>query len=297
MTIPSRKALFQRGEADHPITPLKLRLILFLAECQILTVPQLAGLTGMSRKAVQLHMRDLFDLGLVTRVGVPRTALADLDTPNDPSLLWGRAPIIYHLSKDGAKTLVEHGFVSKEDVAVIPELGPKNALFLAHELQVRDVRVWLERLSRQYPHRGVLSWNDGTKSVVGPARPDAVFVYQLGEMTMVGLVEIDRGTERGLNRWREKFAQYQAVYHTDAIAQATGYKVGRVLIICPDARRLENIAIILDRLLQTEPMLPDRLWLTERSTLDTIDLAAPTWRLAGKPGERRPLVPPSVLRP
>src|SRR5579872_4752287 len=111
---PSRKPLFERRESDHPLTPLKLKLLLILAECQILTIPQLAGMTSMSRKAVQLHMRDLFDLGLVARVGIPRSALADLESPNDPSLLWGRAPTIYHLSKDGAKELIDHRYITKE---------------------------------------------------------------------------------------------------------------------------------------------------------------------------------------
>src|SRR5256885_197577 len=111
---PYRK-LFERGEPEHPLTPHKLRLLRFVAECGILTVPQLSGLSALTEKAVRGHMRDLFDLGLVERAGVPRAAMADADGPNSPDLLWGRAPTIYSLSRVGSLRLVQSGLVATSD--------------------------------------------------------------------------------------------------------------------------------------------------------------------------------------
>lgn len=297
-----RRRLFVRDCPEHPLTPPKLRLLLYVAECSVLTPPQLAGLSGMSLKAVRNHLRDLYDLGMVERSGVPRAALAHLETPNTPDLLWGRAPTIYTLSKEGAKALVQAGLVSKADVGEIPEYGPKNSLFLAHELQVRDVRVWLEQVKRAYGHPGVERWVDGTRAVIElgreqyprQARPDAWFTYRFQEATLMGMVEVDRGTERSPSRWHEKFAQYAPLLCGDMVQELTGQKQGRVLVICPNEVRREAVASLLEGLLPASHVPPDRFWLASRATLEGTDLRHAIWRVAGR-ATLMPLVPERLI--
>lgn len=300
---PGRRRLFQRAQAEHPLTPLKLRLLLFVAECSVLTVPQLAQLAGLTEKSARGHMRDLFDLGLVERCGVPRAALAGLDTPNTPELLWGRAPTIYSLSRAGARVLVEAGLKQKHEVADLPEYGPTNALFLAHEVQVRDVRVWLAQVERVYPaHGGVLTWRDGARATIElgraeyprQARPDAWFVYRLQEATLVGLVEVDRGTERSPARWQEKVGVYAVLLSGSTIQELTTHKQARVLVITPDVRRREAIAGVIEEVLPDVSLPPDRFWIAEKAALRRADLSEPVWRVPGR-AELMPLVPARLL--
>ncbi len=73
----------------------------------------------------------------------------------------------------------------------------RSSLFLAHEMAVRDVRVCLEAAGAGGYE--VESWRDGGDAAIrlrapqGPpsARPDARFVYHLGGVVLVGIVEVD----------------------------------------------------------------------------------------------------------
>ena len=208
---------FERAAPEHPLTPVKLALLSHLAECSFLTVPQLAGLAGSTPKALRGHMRHLFDMGLVERVGVPRVALAEIDAHSRHTLLFGSAPIIYHLSRAGARTLVEAGMADPEEVKDVPSYGTHNSLFLAHETQVRDMRVWLEVAVRAHGLPGIQSWVDGARTTIGRVRPDAWFTFPLKGATLMGLLEIDRGTERRPATWIEKFAQYREVLHIETL--------------------------------------------------------------------------------
>lgn len=303
MVASNRRRLFERSQAEHPLTAHKLRLLQFVAESSILTVPQLAKLSRLSEKSVRGHMRDLFDLGLVERIGVPRAALAGLEVANTPELLWGRAPTVYALSKEGAILLVSAGLVSKHEVAERPRFGPKNALFLAHELQVRDVRVWLEQLKFAYPHHeGVVLWRDGAKAIIDlgrntfprQLRPDAWFIYRLKEATLVGLVEVDRGTERSPSRWQEKFVAYAALFAGNTIQELTGHKQARVLVIAPDEYRRDNITTVLAELLPGSTVPPDRFWIADLSVLESTEIRSPRWRVPGRE-ELLPFIPGHLI--
>jgi hypothetical protein len=285
MAHSERKRLFVRQEAAHPMTPLKLRLLGLVGECGILTLPQLAALADLSEKSARDHARDLFDWGLVERLGVPRAALAPVGV-DGPELLWGRAPTIYTLSRAGGRLL------GIRDVP--PAYGPKNALFLAHEVAVRDVRVWLERLRREHGHPGLSLWRHGAAAHLGRARPDALFVYAFPGATLTGLVEIDRGTERSPIRWQEKFARYAPLFANETIERATGQKRGRVLVTAPDARRRDAIVKVLESCLPGSGVPTDRFWVSEHAALEQTDLRAAQWRVVGRDG-LLPLVPAQVL--
>ena len=295
MAASERRRLFVRSTAERPVTPLKVEALRWIGTLRLCTGPQVADLMDCSEKAARNHLRDLFQHNLVARVGVPRSLLADLHEANRPELLWGRAPTIYTLTREGARFLVDAGLAEKADVSDIPDYGPKNGYFLAHELQVRDARVWLERVRRAYDHAGVTAWKDGKRAVMGRARPDAWFTYALKEGgTLLGLVEIDRGTERAPSRWQEKFGHYAALFAGTLLPEVTGQKQGRVLVIVPDAKRRENIAAILRDLLPGSGVPPDRFWLAEKSVLEQTDLRAAVWQVPERPA-LMPLVPERFL--
>ncbi len=290
----SRRKRFERSAPEHPLTPVKLALLLHLAECRVLTVTQLAGLAASTPKALRGHMRHLFDMGLVERVGVPRVALEDIEVHSRHTLLFGSAPMLYHLSKAGAKTLVEAGMAEPEEVKDVPSYGPHNSLFLAHETQVRDVRVWLEVVARGHGLAGVTTWVNGSRTTIGRVRPDAWFTYPLKGATLMGMVEIDRGTERRPATWIEKFAQYREVLHTDTLHAATGHRTGRVLVIVPSVARRETLAQLLAGCIAGTEVTAERFMLAHREDLQQADLRSPIWQLPGV-SERVPLVPEKYL--
>jgi len=285
------------------MTPAKLRLLCGVASYRILSQPQAVRLQGASEKSVQRALRDLFDAGLVDIVAVPRAALAGPHDVNAAALAYGSAPNIYTPSRKGLKLLQEHGLIAGGRPA--PPYGPQNSLFLRHELAVRDVRLWLELAARTQPGQALRAWHDGPEAALDlgrtgapkTLRPDAWFVYRVGrrdgrDAVLVGLVEVDRGTERGDRRWQEKLAGYEALFAGGRLQEATGYVNARVLVITPDQARRERLAALLHR--NAAPAIQARFWLAERAVLESLTLGQSCWQ---RPGSQmlRPLVTADLL--
>lgn len=288
-----RRRRYVRTPPDKPLaalTPTKVQLLCFLAQCRFLSLPQLARLCCPSEKSARRHMRELFDAGLVDVMPVSRLALAPPDAPNDASLLYGSAPNLYVPTPRGLELLLHAGLIGKETVKrTAASYGPKNSLFLAHELAVRDVRVWLEGATQAaHGEQQVLAWKDGNEAVLdlghgGSVRPDAWFVHRIGQTenrpsVLVGLVEVDRGTERGDKRWQEKLGAYEELFSGGALKVATGYVNARILVITPDARRRDGLATFIGE--RSGTMAP-RFWFAERVVLQHPSLAAPYWWQSG----------------
>ena len=108
------------GQANHPITPLKVKLLLHIAECQMLSTPQLLALSGYTKKSAYKHLRDLLDHGLIAIIGVPRASLAPLEAGNDSGLLFGSAPNIYVATKTGLRLLYDAGLIDRETMNAKP---------------------------------------------------------------------------------------------------------------------------------------------------------------------------------
>jgi len=292
-----------------------MQLLRYLAECRFLALPQLARLARLegemdmaSVKSARRHLRALFDAGLVEVFPVSRLALATPDAANDATLLYGSAPNIYAPSARGLDALVRAGLIEPDWAKrPFPTYGPKNTLFLAHELLVRDVRVWLERCAAGAP-QDVRRWEDGAEAAIDlgrpvapfQARPDAWFVYCLSqaddgrETVLVGLVEVDRGTERGKTRWAEKLAAYGALFSGDGLRLATGYRNARVLVLAPSAARRDTLARLIAGVIGTAG-LAERFWLAETATLNAATLSAPVWRRIGGTA-LAPLISPDASR-
>ena len=271
------------------LTPTKLEILRFLAELRFLSLPQIAKLfcpgerQDLSERSARRHMRALFDAGLVDVLPVSRAALALPGTPNDASLLYGSAPNVYTPSALGLDTLFRAGLLDRpEPGRKKPSYGPKNSLFLAHELGVRDVRVWLELAAREGEYE-LERWEDSEAAAIGlecspfTVRPDAWFALRLEKAVLVGLVEVDRGTERGDRRWREKLDAYGALFASGRLPSVTGYVNARVLVITPNARRRDQLA---DTVWEAGEVLAARFWIAEQVVFDraNANLAPPLWR-------------------
>ena len=307
------------------LTPQKQAMLRFLGECRLLSLPQLARLCCPSEQSARRHLRGLFDAGLVDIVAVSRSALSPAGAMNDASLLHGSAPNLYVPTKAGLEFLVHAGLLNRDAFRrQTGALGPKNSLFLAHELAVRDARVWLETDAAGHPPRGVLRWCDGTDAHLplqpgalkhsmpkpglanhgmpkpGFARPDAWFVYQVGwhqnaseisskgqpkPLVLVGLVEIDRGTERGSTRWGEKLTDYNNLFESqDTLRTATGYRNARVLVFVPNARRRDSLADLIVAQVREQGFpvqLSERFWIAEHSLLLSGQFGDAVWRRPG----------------
>jgi len=279
------------------LTPAKTQLLRYLAELGLASLPQLARLACPSHKSARRHLRSLFDAGLVEVVPASRILLAGPEMPNDASLLFGSAPNLYTLTRAGVRLLVDLGV---EVPSPTHRYGPKNSLFLGHELAVRDVRVWLEVTAREYRGHRLETWKDGPNASLDPdrsevhrlAEPDAWFAYRFDRKVLVGLLEYDRGTERGTVRWKAKVAGYQALFAGTRLTAVTTYQNARVIVITPNTRRRDALANFLATDAPTE--LASRFWLASRSVLDQPDLMQPVWRHSGS-GLLRPLVPKELL--
>jgi len=289
---PSRRQRYARCPAEArcvSLTPVRLNILRFLAELRFLSLPQIARLCcpsprqELAEKSARRQMRLLFDAGLVDVLPVSRAALAPAGLPNDASLLYGSAPNVYAPTALGVETLFRAGLMDKPDSGRKKlAYGPKNSLFLAHELAVRDVRVWLELVAREGGYE-LEQWRDGEAAAMNldrdqppfTVRPDAWFVLRLGRTVLVGLVEVDRGTERGDRRWREKLDAYGALFAGGRLPAVTGYVNARALVITPDARRRDQIAVFIA---DAPKGLASRFWIAEHSVLNGTHLTLPEWR-------------------
>ncbi|MBB6053963.1 hypothetical protein HNQ39_005810 [Armatimonas rosea] len=235
-------------------------------------------------------MRQLFDAGLVEVVAVSRAALAPEDAPADETLLYGSAPNLYVPTTAAVRALVELGIVDSRYLGHgYPTYSPKNGLFLRHELLVRDVRVWLEGMASQEVGK-TLRWEDGTGAALElgeklTLKPDAWFVFEITQkerpLVLVGLVEVDRGTERGKTRWAEKLTRYHALFSSDKLLEHTGYKNARVLVLCPDDARRERLAALIAELAGDE-RLAGKFWLITVPALNQTGLHDPQWQVVGQ---------------
>ena len=278
----NKRKRFERSEPDHPLTPRKLRLLLWVAELGIATTSQLTEISGMSKPATYNHLLDLYHMGLLDRTAVSRDALLPANVQHSPTAAFGVSENIHTVSKEGVKALVQAKYLEKDDLPEFPDYGPTKSYFLAHEVEVRDVRVWLEKAKRFHGHEGVSDWLTGNKAFFLRTRPDAVVSYQAGDTYRLYFIELDRGTEKGQLRWQDKTQQYAELFRSGAVEQNTGITDYRLLVITPDAKRCNVLEAII-RTHLPDTTLYDKFWITHRPTFDNADLAQACWIVPGCP--------------
>jgi len=218
--------------------------------------------------------------------GVPKARIAQhLGRNRETIILWlqgieeqGLAAFLGHhqTAKKQPRPTRQVRLSTKQLVSAIRErehdfCGQKIAYFLEKELAVRDVRVWLELAARNGGH-GLENWQDGEEAAIDlererapfAVRPDAWFVLRLEQAVFVGLVEVDRGTERGDRRWQEKLGAYRALLTGGRLPAVTGYVNARVLVIAPNARRRDRLA---GAIAEARSDVAPKFWIAERTFL------------------------------
>ena len=294
-----RRCRYKRSPLETSLTsltPVRVKILRYLAELRFLSLPQIARLCcpserqDLSEKNTRRHMRVLFDAGLVDALPVSRAALAPPHAPNDASLLYGSAPNVYVPTTQALKLLCRLGLIDEELLKrPAPAYGPRNSLFLAHELAVRDARVWLEEVARNGRYN-LDRWYDGEAAAINLGqnrvllqspfllRPDAWFVLQVHEAVLVGLLEVDRGTERGERHWQEKLDAYTTLFATGCLKRATGYQNARILVLTPDQKRRDHLAALITKHAES---ISVRFWLTIWDAPNTPNLTRAAWRRPG----------------
>jgi len=293
-----RRSRYRRQEQGlpHGVTPQKLQLLRYLGTLGFASTGQLADLLSVSAVAARRHLRKLFDAGLVRVVPCARHALAGPSAGFDPSLLYGSAPNVYVLDRAGERLLQQ---LDGRPPGRPPDFGPASSPFLGHELAVRDLYVWLERAARERPGHRLEAWRHGRAAWIGlgpgvsPAtlRPDAWFAYRLGGRALVGLAEVDRGTEGAL-RWKEKVAAFRELFAGGRLRAATGYCQARVLVTVPDGKRRSRLCRLVSG--EAGPDLAGRFWFACHGDATRSGLAGAVWERSGAPG-LGPLVDEGLL--
>ena len=289
--VPDRRRRFERQSPRYALTPGKVRLLSLIAQCGMLTTGQCSRIASISRKAAYNQLRDLFDLGLTERVSVPYVVLAPRETLTKTSVSIP-SEVIHLPTKKALELLAEWDFVDEAVVArPLPKYEGGNYLHLAHEVLVRDVRVWLQNCS--HIDGGETEWwAHGTDAHIAPTRPDALFVYRLPcepAKRVVGLVEADRGTERR-DRWDKKAGEYAALFASGNLAAVTrGRKKGRIVIVTLDAARRDWIAGVLDG-----SPVSDSYYVACRSDLEDGGMGRAIWRTKAS-ADLVPFVTPELL--
>jgi hypothetical protein len=267
------------------LTPLGLRFLTAVEQLEPATSAQLARYLDVSQKAANRIGRTAFDMGLVSRTGVPRALLADPGRQGDAGLLAGSSPDIYTLTEFGIKALYGLGHLPARRPA--KSYGPQS-LFLAHTLMVRDLRLFFACASRAAADEELVGWREAgdagisLKGGSGPKRlvPDAICLYRVGTRTLVSLLEADRGTERGNHgRWAEKLAAYDAFFRGGHLKELTGFTRGRVLTVTPSEARRDRLS---DFAAATgSALVCEHLWFAERDALAGASLGDAVWRRPG----------------
>lgn len=303
-----RRSRYTPDLTDKVLTmcPKKWFVLRLIADCRILTLPQIALVLEKanprpklaSEKSARRYTRPLMEARLIKPLAVGRAALAGPDEPNDETLLGGSAPNIYVPLPAGIKLLHDAGLVDDSYLKrkYPTGYGPKNPALLGHELMVRDARVWLERLVHPHPSSEVIRWEDGPDAKLplpsgNNVAPDAWFAFRIGEgpnaQKLVGLVEADRRSDRNPQRWVDKVFFYAELFlKKDALMGATGYQNARVIVITPDEARRDNLAVSIAKECASMRFadLARRFWVATLSDLEGTDLFTSVWRIAGTEG-------------
>jgi hypothetical protein len=289
---PRRKRNERSSRAGHGLTPAKMAALQAVAESKFLSTEQVAALRGWSGKTARLHLRDLFDLGLLDRMAVPGVLVGTR------ALL---APFVHYPTADGLRALETWGMLP--DHALRPSAyRPALTAFLAHELAVRDGLVWMTAAARSVPGHAVEKWDCSAGLAAFGTAVDAVFVYRVrpGEQRalIAGFLEADMGTERGTSggrydRWAAKLRSYGELFSEqsrETIFKLTGRRSNACLAVTvTDAAR----AVWIRERARGTPVA-ERLWIAVRDDLKGAGAEAPVW--LAPDGEYRPFVPPSGER-
>ena len=262
-----------------------------LAECRILTSPQLAALLSRSKKGMRDRVRKLISEGLLTEV------------PRGRGQHRGRPERVVSLAKPAVAILRERGLIDPQ--VSYDDIAGDSIRCQNHQLLLNWTRIHLEYLETVVPRLKVqfLAHNSpflpvefsrvSVPSAAGEVinfTPDATFslCHAEGGKTLLFFLEVDLGTEtlaspkRGLTDLRQKILNYGTCFDAAVYkryerlwnCQLNGFRllfltdtVGRMSAICSLVREMPP---------------SDFIWVTEKDRMFEGGMAAEIWARGGR---------------
>ena len=234
-----------------------------VAEMGFLTSHQIADHFGFSPKQKEKVMGQAKKSGLFEVEKVSGKVYA----PTRQEGRAGTAPDILKLTTDAAK---------KFEASYQKELP----VYLPHELRIRDVCLWWKRLAVAYNSEGA-----ETRLKLTPwhsAWPDAFCNLPLPNARLAAIVEVDRGTERGVqprHRWPSKYVQYHNVFAAGDLTPWIGIDAARILVFCETWERAQSLS---EKTLREAPNTAWAYWFTYKEVFTSLDLFWDCWINLGK---------------
>lgn len=221
------------------IAPADLRVLAAVGRFVYLTARQVARrlYAETSLSYVQARLKRLADAGYLERRFLPRPTRS------------GSAPIVYAVSRQGTRALVECG----QSPATALRAAGASYLFFAHTLALNDLLIAIERWCCHQPRLELLEWRherllrhqplvvclaDGRSATV---IPDAWINLRVDRRLQICyLVELDRGTT-GQAAWRRKVAALLAAASGPYQARFRTRSLTILVLATPGARRRDAL--------------------------------------------------------
>jgi len=266
------------------VTERDLRVLEWVHECRFLTREQVQRLEfgPGSASSAKLRLTLLYHHGYLGRLFLP--------FPN----AYGASRAVYHLDQAGARLLAQAQRLEPDQVEWRRRDGERGEFFLAHTLDINDVRIGFTRACRRRDLE--LEWLDERalrraqvrERMRGPGgeavtiMPDAYFTVRDGEAVDGFALEVDRGTvsER---RMRARIRAYGEWASSGAYRRRLPAASLRVLFAITHCGRDDQRLAHLKRWCEEEAG-GSLFWFVGRDGLKAEDLLdAPVWLVAGRP--------------
>jgi hypothetical protein len=269
----------------------------WVAECRLVTTPQLAALLARNAKSLTQRISQLVTEGLLAEV------------PRGPGQHRGRPERVISLTERGVQSLRERGTIDATipTEAIVSDAVPPHA----HQLLLNWVRVHLHHVQTVVAHLKIefLAHNSpflppgfSNISVSGPARggqeprrgiclkPDAAFSICDASQgkTVLFFLEVDRGTEtlaslkRGPGDIRQKILNYGMCFDAGDYKKYESLwdcklKGFRLLFITDNVARLSALCTLVQEMPPS-----DYIWLTTADRMFTDGISAEIWVRGGR---------------
>ena len=255
------------------VTERVVTILCWIAQFRFLTSEQIARLDGGSHQKVLRLLQLCFYHGLLDRPSNQRAQLAAFYDE-------GNRPLVYAISRKGAKLLAEHGVPVHSDLDWASKNKSATAPFLAHTIEVAEAMLHFAFACRDadgpklIDHHALLPvMPQATQELSDPFRlrvthrtkdyrdvpinvvPDRLFCIDLPHERVRWnfALELDRGTMSngtsatqltGKSSFRRKLLGYFEAWKQQRHMQQWGFKSFRVLTITPSARRIANMLAV-----------------------------------------------------
>ncbi len=159
----------------------------------------------------------------------------------------GSSPAVYRLSRRGGGALASA--IGGDVARYTRSSATRDQVFLEHALAVSQVLIAFEVAARQAGHR--LTWQipvdvldrlpdplEEGKRI--PILPDAILLYEVGNLKVRAFVEVDCGTE-SLRRVASKVRGCLAYLASGNYQRRFDRRTLRLLIVAPSSRRLASL--------------------------------------------------------